>query len=210
MFGGAALFPSVRGCAQAFVGRRVKGGRGTGTPAAVTGGGEGGQTTDAERAASRLAGFRARLREGKLGAALAYLPDDDAEVMQWEQDEAPHVPRFADQDGADVARVARRMDACAQRVLLFDDEDTEEPRVLSSVSLGGAGFAQRVAHVGQQGERAVLTYRAELEERLTTAYKGGGIAEEWVVREVRGEAEDDAESESPDPRHTPDDDRSVR
>jgi hypothetical protein len=96
-----------------------------------------------------------------------------------------------DEDRAHLKMLAQRMDAAAQRALLYSKPGRHTPPVvLSSLLVDDAAFVQRFELTTEAGEESVLTLRFALEERLSPNFKCATIIEQWVVQSVSGEAAD--------------------
>lgn len=99
----------------------------------------------------------------------------------------------ADDDRACLARLASRMDATAQRALLYSRPKHRDVDVLSSLLVGDDEYVQRFRVCDPEtGEVSILTLRMALDERLAPDYKSAVVVRHWTVRSVVGE------SESPD------------
>ena len=96
----------------------------------------------------------------------------------------------ADDDRACLARLASRMDARAQRALLYSRPTHRDVRVLSSLLVDDDEYIQRFrVRSPETGEVAILTLRMALDDRLAPDYKSATVARQWTVRSVVGEAE---------------------
>ena len=96
----------------------------------------------------------------------------------------------ADDDRACLARLASRMDARAQRALLYSRPTHRDVRVLSSLLVDDDEYVQRFrVRSPETGEVAILTLRMALDDRLAPDYKSATVARQWTVRSVTGEPE---------------------